>query len=136
MNIKEFSFSSVLAVFGTIASVFLGGWDIALKLLVFCMIVDYVTGVLGAVHTKSVDSEVMFWGGVRKGVIFLVVALSVMLDQLVGNTSPIFRTMTLYFFIGREGISIVENLGILGVSLPSFLPKIMEQLKDKGDQKP
>jgi len=134
MSVKEFSFSSTFAVAGTLVSSFLGGWDVLLKVLVFCMAVDYVTGVLGAIRTKSVNSEVMFWGGVRKGVIFLVIALAVMLDQTVGNDAPVFRSLALYFYIGREGLSIVENLGILGVPLPAFVKTILAQLQEKGNQ--
>lgn len=132
---KENLFSGVIAIVGTVISVFLGGWDIALKILIFCMVADYFTGLLGAIRTRSVNSEVMFWGGVRKAVILIVIALSVMLDQFVGNEAPVFRTLALYFYIGREGLSIVENLGILGVPLPGFLLKTLEQLREKGESK-
>lgn len=130
---KENLISGFVAVIGTIVTMFLGGWDVALRVLAFCLIVDYATGVLGAIRTKTINSEVMFWGGVRKGIVLVVIALAVMLDQLVGNAAPVFRTMALYFFIGREGLSIVENIGILGVWLPSFFKKTLEQLQQKGD---
>jgi toxin secretion/phage lysis holin len=132
MNIKEFGFNTILAVLGTIVSNYLGGWDVALKVMIFCMIVDYGTGVLDAIRVQTLNSEVMFWGGVRKAVIFIVVGLAVMLDELVGNESPIFRTLALYFYIGREGLSIVENLGHLGIPLPAFVEKVLDQLKEKG----
>lgn len=132
---KENLISSIIAASGTIVTAYLGGWDIALKILVFCMVADYVTGLLGAIRTKSVSSEVMFWGGVRKGVIFLVIALAVMLDEFLGNQTPVFRMLALYFYIGREGLSIVENLGILGVPLPAFVAKVLGQLQEKGDVK-
>lgn len=131
---RENIFGTVVAVVGTIASTYLGGWDIALKVLVFCMVADYVTGLLGAIRSKTVNSEIMFWGGVRKAVIFVVVGLAVMLDQLVGNDTPLFRTLALYFYIGREGLSIVENLGQLNVPLPAFVTKALEQLNEKGDE--
>ncbi|NTX58887.1 phage holin family protein, partial [Myxococcus sp. CA039A] len=95
----------------------------------------YISGLLGAVKTKTVNSEIMFWGGVRKVVILAVVALAVMLDQLVGNDAPVFRTLALYFYVGREGLSIVENLGILAVPLPGFVGKVLAQLQEKGEQK-
>ncbi|WP_051967781.1 holin family protein [Brevibacillus thermoruber] len=133
-NGKEAAFGGAVAVVGSAASAFLGGWDITLKLLVYAMIADYITGLLGAIKNKKVDSDVMFWGGVRKSVILLVVGLAVMLDQLMGNDSPVFRTLALYFYIGREGISILENLGHLGVPFPAFFKQIMEQLNERGDQ--
>lgn len=130
---NENVFSGVVATVGTGVSAFLGGWDIALKILVFCMVVDYITGLLGAVRTKSVNSEVMFWGGIRKGILLFVIAMAVMLDEFLGNETPVFRMLALYFYIGREGLSIVENLGILGVPLPSFVAKVLGQLQEKGD---
>ncbi|SMG58181.1 phage holin family protein [Paenibacillus aquistagni] len=130
---KENGIGLIVATVGTIGTAYLGGWDIALRILVFCMIADYVTGVLGAIRTRTLNSEVMFWGGIRKAIIFVVIALAVMLDEYVGDQSPIFRTLAMYFYVGREGISIVENLGVLNVPLPSFVKKILEQLQEKGD---
>lgn len=134
-NGKETTVGGVVAIVGSTLSAFLGGWDITLKLLVYAMVADYFTGLLGAVRSKNVDSEVMFWGGIRKSVILVVVGMAVMLDQLMGNDTPVFRTLALYFYIGREGISILENLGHLGVPFPAFFKQIMEQLNERGNQR-
>lgn len=133
-NAKEGLFATVFAVAGTFASSVLGGWDMAMKALVFCLIADYVTGVLGAVRTKMLNSEVMFWGGLRKAIIIGVIAFSVLMDGLMGNATPVFRMLAIYFYVGREGLSIIENLGVLGVPLPAFVEKAFEQLRDKGGQ--
>jgi phage-related holin len=39
------------------------------------------------------------------------------------------------FFIGNEGLSIIENTGQMGVPYPEFIKKALEALKDKGDKK-
>lgn len=135
MNIREFSFNSIIAAVGTLFSVWLGGWDAILRALVLFMILDYLTGLLGAIKSKSVNSEVMFWGGVRKGIILAVVAVAVMLDEMVGNTEPIFRTLSIYFYLAREGVSVTENLGILGIPLPPAVTKVLAQLQEKGEAK-
>lgn len=135
MNIREFSFSSFMAAVGTVLSACLGGWDRGLQALVYCMIIDYAFGLLGAIKNKNVDSEMMFWGGIRKGAILMVVSIAVMLDGLVGNSEPIFRTMAVYFYVGREGWSITENLGILGVPLPDGLRRVLTQLQDQDQDK-
>ncbi|MCZ8520110.1 MULTISPECIES: phage holin family protein [Paenibacillus] len=132
-NLKEFSYGSVVAAAGFVGSNYLGGWDKALQFLVVAMIADYITGILGAVKTKSVNSEVMFWGGIRKGVVIGVIALAAICDQWVGGENPVFRMLALYFYGGREGLSVVENLGKIGVPLPGSLTKFLEQLKQKGD---
>ena len=135
MNTKEFGFSTLIAGFGTIVSCWLGGWDIALNVLVVLMIIDYVTGFLGAIKGKQVDSDVMFWGGIRKGIILVVLAVAVLLDKMVGNSAPILRTMAIYFYVSREGISVTENLGILGVPLPPGVARVLTQLQGKGNAK-
>ena len=129
-NIKEFSVSAFFATAGTIVSAWLGGWDVALQALVAFMVIDYMTGVLAAIKQRKLNSEVMFWGGVRKGVIFIVVALAVALDMLVGNANPIFRTLAIYFYVSQEGLSIIENIGLLGLPIPDFLRKVLEQLSE------
>ncbi|HBV87559.1 MAG TPA: holin [Desulfosporosinus sp.] len=132
MNIKEFSLNTVVAIGGTIVSAWLGGWDAALNVLVVLMILDYTTGFLGAIKLKNVNSEVMWWGGIRKGAILAVIAMAVLLDQMMGNPEPILRTMAIYFYVAREGVSVTENLGILGVPLPSALKRVLEQLQERS----
>ena len=133
MNPKEFTLSTFIAAIGTIMSAYLGGWDAALNVLVVLMVIDYVTGFLGAIKNKKVDSEIMFWGGVRKGIILAIVAVAVLLDQMVGNASPILRTLAIYFYVAREGVSVTENLGILGVPLPPGISRVLTQLQDKSE---
>lgn len=135
MNDKEFWFSSVVATACTAMSAALGGWDIALRVLIALMIVDYITGFMGAVKNNRVDSEVMFWGGLRKGAILAVLVIAVLLDEMIGNQEPILRTLAIYFYVAREGISLTENFGILGVPLPPGITKVLAQLQDKGDDK-
>ena len=44
------------------------------------------------------------------------------------------RTAVIIFFIGNEGISFLENIGLMGVPFPAFLKKALEALRDKGDE--
>ena len=133
MNTKELTFNTFIATTGTIVSAWLGGWDAALKVLVVLMVIDYATGFLGAVKNQKVNSEVMYWGGFRKCAILVVLAIAVLLDQMVGNTTPILRTLAIYFYVSREGISVTENLGILGVPLPPGISRVLTQLQEKGE---
>ncbi|WP_135546965.1 phage holin family protein [Paenibacillus cymbidii] len=134
---KEAGYGSLIAAAGTAISVCFGGWDIAIKLLLTLMLLDYVSGIMSALKKKSINSDVMFWGGVRKGVVLAVILLAIQFDQLSGNEAPIFRTLALYYYIGREGLSVVENFGSLGVKIPQELEKRLTQLqvKDEADDK-
>ena len=131
---KENILAAILSGITTIVTSYLGGWDAALKILVFLMVADYAFGVLAAWKRKQINSEIMFWGGIRKGAVMLVIVIAILLDDLIGNTAPIFRNLALYFYIAREGLSVVENMGLLGVKLPGFLVQVLEQLQQKSEQ--
>jgi toxin secretion/phage lysis holin len=131
---KDAAFRSLAATSGLIATDWLGGWDKALQFLFIAMLIDYITGILGAVKSKNLDSDVMFWGGIRKVTVLIVVGMGDMLDGWLQPGTPIFRTTAIYFYSGREGLSIVENLGKLNVPMPTKLKDILQQLNDKDKQ--
>ena len=108
---------------------FLGGWDIALQLLITVVVLDYITGVLKAIYNKKVNSTISFKGIVKKIGYFILVALAVLLDNITGGTGAI-RTLVIYFFVANEGISIVENWGAMGLPLPQKVIDTLEQLKN------
>ena len=135
MNAKEFGLSTFFASLGTILCSCLGGWDVTLKALIVLMVIDYVTGFLSAIKNKQVNSEVMFWGGIRKGLILAVVVVAVLFDEMVGNPYPVLRTLAIYFYVAREGISVTENLGLLGVPLPPSIRRVLTQLQKQDDSK-
>jgi len=135
LNVKEFGFNSLIATIGTTLSAWLGGWDSALNVLIVLMVLDYATGLLGAIKNKNVNSEIMYWGGIRKAIILVVVMLAVLLDRLLGYPDPLLRTLVIYFYAAREGVSVTENLGILGVPLPPGISRVLTQLQEKGEGK-
>lgn len=131
---------AALAAAGSIIAESLGGWDAAMKLLVYAMAADYLTGVLIAAvwhrssksETGALDSKAGFKGLLRKGMIFLVIWLGVLLDNALGVSY--IRTAVILFFLGNEALSLLENLGIMGVPYPEFLRRALEALRDKGDE--
>ncbi|MBW7475963.1 phage holin family protein [Paenibacillus oenotherae] len=129
---KEATIGGYIAAAGLFLSGLLGGWDMALKVLLVLMVVDYVTGVLGAAKHKKLNSDVMYWGGIRKMVVLVVVGLGAMIDDWIQPGAPIFRTAAIYFYAGREGLSVIENLGTIGVPLPRAIHEFLTQLNEKG----
>lgn len=131
-----------LATAGSAAAQALGGWDTALKVLVAFMIADYVTGLMVAAiwHSSrktpdgSLDSRAGAKGLARKMLILLFVGLGAMLDQL--TSSDFFRDAVCLFYVGNEGLSILENTAIMGVPYPQMIKDALEILKKKGDQGP
>ncbi|MBN3527499.1 phage holin family protein [Paenibacillus apiarius] len=132
-NAKEATLGAGTAFIGTLGSL-LGGWNKPLIFLLVLMLADYIRGLLGAIKTKTVNSEVMFWGGIRKVTILFVIGLAALIDSWIQPGSLLFRTIAIFFYAGREGLSVVENLGVYGVDLPSKLVAFLEQLNDKGKE--
>lgn len=125
-------FSIAVAVAGTAINYWLGGFDNMVQALVVFMTVDFLLGFLAAGKAKTIDSHVMFWGGVNKLLVLVMVGVGVILDRLVGMSDPYIRTAVIWFYIGREGLSIVENYGKMGLPLPGVIGKALDQLKAKG----
>jgi toxin secretion/phage lysis holin len=123
--------NSIFAVIGTTIARALGGWDVALRVLVALIVVDYVTGVIIAILDKRLSSEIGSRGLFKKMMIFALVYLAVLVDQAI-NTDVI-RTLTIMFYIANEGISVLENSTILGVPYPEPLKNILLQLKNKSN---
>ena len=136
---KEFVLVALSALGSGVAAM-LGGWDGALQVLVGFMAADYITGLVVAggfgksskSETGALDSRAGFRGLARKGGILLLVYLGVLLDRATGET--VIRTAICLFFIANEGLSILENLGLMGVPYPAVLKNTLEALKEQGDE--
>ncbi len=110
---------------------FLGGWDIALQTLLALIVIDYATGILKAIYNKQLNSSIGAKGIIKKVGYLLIVALSVMLDRIMGDTGAI-RTIVIYCFVANEGISIVENWAGMGLPIPEIIVDKLEQIKNGG----
>lgn len=122
-------FNFVVAGISTICTWIFGGWDMALYILILFMVIDYITGVIKSYLTKELSSNIGFNGLVRKTTIFLVLFVAVGVDRILNNDNWIFRTLTCYFFVANEGISIIENVAVIGIPVPKKLIEALKQLK-------
>lgn len=73
---------SFAALGGALGSV-LGGWDGFLYALVVFVVIDYITGVMCAISDKTLSSEVGFRGICRKVLIFFLVGVANILDEML-----------------------------------------------------
>lgn len=142
MNQSFFTKTTILAALATVGSAVtqaLGGWDMTLQVLLGFIAADYVTGILVAALFKSspktkggaLSSRAGFLGIVRKCAILLLVLLAAMLDRATGST--FIRTTLCFFFIANEGLSVLENLGLMGVPYPRFLRNMLEAMREDSD---
>lgn len=112
---------------GILASVF-GQWDGILCALAAIMALDYVTGVIKAVYTKTVSSEIGFRGILKKIAILAIVALANILQAVTGGNIAL-REMVIMFYIANEGISVLENVASVSAKMPQALKDILLQLR-------
>lgn len=124
--------SIVFGIIGGIASYWLGGWDIILKTIVFLAIVDYITGVIKGIYTRTLSSEVGFKGLLKKIVMFIVISVAFVIQQLMGDAIPL-REVVIMFYIANEGLSLLENAAVF-VPIPDKLKDVLLQLRDKDSE--
>lgn len=121
----------ILSVIGGAIMAALEGCDTLLMVLVGFVAVDYISGILLAIKNGNLNSKKGFMGLAKKFMIFLVIFLAHLLDQVTGVGA--IRSMAALFYISNEGISILENLGNLDIKYPQKLKDILEQLEDKNE---
>lgn len=135
---KNYICASLGAVGSVISSAF-GGWTSGITTLLICMAVDYLTGLMCAgIFKKSrksknggLESRVGWKGICRKFVTLLIVVIAYRLDLLIG-TSYI-RDAVVIAFCVNELISIIENCGLMGITMPAPIQKAIDILTSKGD---
>lgn len=110
----------------------LGGFDIAIQSLLIVIVIDYLTGIASAIYNKNLSSKIGLKGILKKFSYLCVVALSVVIDNLTGQ-SGLIRTLVIYFFVANDGLSIIENMAEMNVKLPQKLIDCLEQIKKKGE---
>lgn len=135
---KEWIMAAFGVVGGAIASA-LGGWDNAVQTLLVCMALDYISGWIVAVvfhkspktETGSYASDVGAKGLARKFMVFGVVVLANMIDQLLGIDC--IRDAAAIGFMANEAMSFVENLGLMGVPMPKVVTMALDVLRKKSE---
>lgn len=117
----------------------LGGWSEDLTTLLILMGVDFVMGLLIAAFWKksnksksgALNSTSAWLGLLKKGVALLVILVGYRLDITLGV--DYIKTAVVMAFIVNELISVVENLGVMGVKYPEVIKKAIDVLTSKTD---
>jgi toxin secretion/phage lysis holin len=125
----------LLACTGGILGWLFGGLDSLIYALIAFIGLDYVTGVLLAIHDKKLSSEIGFHGICKKAIIFILIALGYVVDQYIIGSGSSLRTMLIMFYLSNERISIIENASEMGVPIPDKLKGILQQLNKKSSKK-
>lgn len=117
---------------------FIGGFDGFMYALLAFILVDYITGVTAAAVNKELSSEIGAKGIAKKVGELLLVGVGNVLDKQILQQGAAMRTLVIFFYVANEGLSILENLGKIGVPIPKPLRDLLKKLKNdnngKGDK--
>ena len=113
------------SIFGVIFSG-LGGNDSLLQILIGFVVIDYLSGVAVGIKNKNLSSRAGFYGIIKKIFIFSVIYMAHLADMATGTET--IRNVAVLFYISNEGISILENLGDIGVKYPQKIKDILVQI--------
>ena len=111
---------------------FFGGLDEIVKVLIAFAVIDYLTGIFAAGITGTLSSRIGMRGIIKKVVMFCFIGIAHVIDHLIGGGNG-FREIACLFYIGNEGISIMENAFRAGVPFPKALQKHFHQLSTEHD---
>ena len=121
---------------GTIASL-LGGWSEGIEALCILMTADIVLGcIVAAIYKRSKKTEGgalsswAFWKGLmRKVLTLVVVGVGAQIDKATG--AHYLRDGFVVAFSVGEGLSIIENAGLMGLPIPKPIKAALETLNEK-----
>ena len=129
---KIFNAASIFAgIAGGILAFLFGQFDMILWALIALIVLDYITGIIKAVHNKKLSSEISFDGLMKKITILVIVALANIIQSIIGSDTAI-REIVIMFYIANEGISILENVAAVSTKMPPKIKDILFQLR--GEQ--
>lgn len=134
LNLEKYlnAASIVTGVLGGIMASWLGGMDAILHALIYLVIVDYLTGLAKAWKLKEISSRIGFYGLVKKVLIFVVVAVAVEVEHVVGDAIPL-REVVIMFYLANEGISFLENISEF-INFPEQIKDAFLQIRNGKSQ--
>lgn len=139
MNFEKATF---LTGAGALFASWFGGWDGDMWTLFAFMAIDWLTGLIvaGVFHNSpktengALESRIGLKGLCRKGAMLLLVIVAVRLD-LMAELHGILRTGVIVALVCNEALSILENIGLMGVKYPPIIRNAIDRLQGKNTEK-
>lgn len=129
---SSFALNTISAVIGSIVTYLVGEWSALLDVLLFMVIVDYLSGLAAAYKEGNLSSKIGFIGISKKVYIFLLVAIGHKIDIATGDGNYIMQAV-IWFYLANELLSITENGGRMGAPIPPVLQQAIAVLKGRGE---
>lgn len=142
---KDNVFKGVFAVIVGGLSAYFREIAVPLFILIAVILIDYISGMIKAWINAELSSKVGIKGIVKKVCYLLVVCVAAVVDWLIAaglnkvgikiEVNYLIGVIVTIWLIINELISILENLSVIGVPLPSFLSQIINKLKISVENK-
>ncbi|WP_185903596.1 phage holin family protein [Lysinibacillus sphaericus] len=124
---------AISGLIGALISYAVDGLGMAVTVLIGFMAIDYLTGIMGGIVNRNLNSRVGFNGIIRK-IYYLMLVGSVYLLSLVIPGIEYAGAGAAIAFCVLEFISITENGTKMGLPMPDFIKELLAIVKDKtGD---
>ncbi len=132
----EFEISTIFTGIGSIFIYMTGSFDKLIETLLIFMLIDYISGAIASYKNpeRNLSSRLGLRVILKNIMILLLVATANFIDYAIGQT--IVRSTIVLFFIGNEGLSIIENAASAGLPIPEKLRESLKDLiKEKNERK-
>lgn len=135
----------ILTAIGGFLSSISGALYIPVLMMVFCNLIDYITGLMAAPGREDgyISSYKSIKGIVKKIATWILVVVGAIIDALIAYASAaiglelhlsfLVATIVAIWIICNELISILENLMDIGIEVPGFLMPIVKNIKQKAE---
>lgn len=131
---------TAIGLIGSLITSLLGGWDVPMKALVICMIIDYISGLMvaGIFHKSkksdngALNSSIGMKGLCKKCMVLFWVIIMAQVGK-VANMEYL-RNTVIIGFIANEFISIAENSKLMGIPLPKPIFNAIDVLTERSER--
>ena len=104
-----------------------------LNAFILLVVLDYITGVCVAVHSRTLSSEIGAKGISRKIMIFILISLSNVADTYFLQSGTMLEAITILFYCSNEFISILENADKLNIPAPKKLKEVCKKISKEDE---
>jgi len=132
-------FIATVGTVGALINLETGWWNNVLFNLIVLMALDYLSAIILATvfknagrEAKGLDSGESYKGLIKKGMMLALVMVANILDRVFLDAT--FATnATIIALMTNETISIIENIGLMGVPIPKVIRDAIHVLNERSE---
>ena len=135
-EVAEVAVKIPVVAISTFTAYMMNTFNTIILVLFAVMVLDYITGTLRGLLTKTLNSTIGLKGIFKKVAMLLVVGIAACIEfaivELGMETGNLLVVIVICFFVVNEAISCLENAAQLGVPIPQILLDALEKLREVG----